>query len=40
MKITEQDKNLFKELKSKHNLKEGGLVSLIFKKVLKIIKER
>jgi len=34
MKITEQDKNLFNEFKSKHNLKEGGLVNLIFKKVL------
>lgn len=34
MKITEQDKSLFKEIQSRHNLKEG-ILSMIFKKRLK-----
>ena len=34
MKITEHDKSLFKEIQSRHNLKEG-ILSMIFKKKLK-----
>jgi hypothetical protein len=34
MKITEQDKSLFREIQSRHNLKEG-ILSMIFKKKLK-----
>ena len=33
MKITEEDKKAFKELKSNHNLKES-IIARIFKKVL------
>lgn len=33
MKITKEDKNLFNEIKSKHNLKEG-ILSMLFKKKL------
>ena len=34
MKITEQDKSLFREIQSKHNFKEG-FISTFFKKRLK-----
>lgn len=34
MKITEQDKSLFREIQSRHNLKEG-FISTFFKRRLK-----
>jgi hypothetical protein len=34
MKITKENKNLFNEIKSRHNLKEG-ILSMLFKKTLK-----
>lgn len=34
MKITEHDKSIFKEIQTRHNLKEG-ILSMIFKKKLK-----
>lgn len=33
MKLTNEDKNLFNEIKSRHNLKEG-ILSMLFKKKL------
>lgn len=33
MKLTQEDKNLFNEIKSRHNLKEG-ILSMLFKKRL------
>lgn len=34
MKITEHDKSIFKEIQTRHNLKEG-ILSMIFKRKLK-----
>jgi len=34
MKLTENDKSLFKEIQSKHNIREG-ILSMIFKRNLK-----